>query len=708
MIGQHVRRMRLTAKRLLAAAAIGSCFLFLMQTSAPAWEILGTGTGSLLGSDLTDPDNNGDPEFDIGYDAIFDASDEPGFGGGEFAFNVFDNRLGPSNDKWCCGVPGGISEDDPQWVSAQLPAPHFLTSFTISSANDVEARDPIYWALQGSNDGENYTDIYLYEEGIAPWDARLQVIHWTAGDDFPVQTTSYEYFRMATYETGSSATDPNGAYFQIGEIELFGTPDGEVPPIFIGGEGTIGIQAFDGNRSNESFGPEQPGVPGWSARIVTYDEHLMTVDSHTVAEIVLEDYDGVARAEAYPVVDMAGGTGSFTTNLPYPNGVTDTSQEDFVVQVVADVVIPEGTWTVGFGSDDGGQITISGVEFELWTDDGGATTAPEIDQIRYEGNRGHNWSVGSFTLNEPLETTIVSSFHERGGGDSYEIAVIEGEVIEAANPANGWELLGDGTLGWSVTTTATPLLSADLSAAVSDARAWEFDVNGDTDAADQLAVVNPDPNVYTTVLDVDGVTFQIAGTGSLANGDSFQIIDADQITGTPIITSRDPGQTWTFDSSTGFITFGAGLRGDFNGNGAIDLEDIDILAEQSAAGTNLAEYDLTGDGLVNQADVTEWAKAKDIGYTWIGDSNYDGQFNTADFVKVLGVGKYEAPNTTAKWSEGDWTGDGVFGTGDLVAALSDGGFELGPRTDVAAVPEPSAIFLSLLGLFGLLGLARRR
>ena len=84
MIGQHVRRMRLTGKRLFAAAAIGGCFLFLMQTSAPAWEILGTGTGSLLGSDLTDPDNNGDPEFDIGYDAIFDASDEPGFGGGEF------------------------------------------------------------------------------------------------------------------------------------------------------------------------------------------------------------------------------------------------------------------------------------------------------------------------------------------------------------------------------------------------------------------------------------------------------------------------------------------------------------------------------------------------------------------------------------------------------------------------------------------------
>ncbi len=69
--------------------------------SAQAEKILGTGTGSLLGGDLTDPEDDGDPEVDKGYNAIFSANEEPGFGGGEFAFNVFDNRLGPGNDKWC-------------------------------------------------------------------------------------------------------------------------------------------------------------------------------------------------------------------------------------------------------------------------------------------------------------------------------------------------------------------------------------------------------------------------------------------------------------------------------------------------------------------------------------------------------------------------------------------------------------------------------
>ncbi len=148
------------------------------------------------------------------------------------------------------------------------------------------------------------------------------------------------------------------------------------------------------------------------------------------------------------------------------------------------------------------------------------------------------------------------------------------------------------------------------------------------------------------------------------------------------------------------------LPGDFNGNGELDLEDIDILTAQSAAGTNLPQYDLTGDDLVDGEDVKLWAKSKDIGYTWIGDANFDGQFNTGDFVQVLGAGKYEDLNATAVWSEGDWNGDGAFDTGDLVAALSDGGYEIGPRTDVAAVPEPGSLLLLLLGLIGLA--ARRR
>ena len=74
-----------------------TCFVIGTSDMAQASEVLGTGTDALLGGDLTDPEDDGLPDKDEKYNAKFSANNEPGFGGGEFSFNVFDNRLGPSN-----------------------------------------------------------------------------------------------------------------------------------------------------------------------------------------------------------------------------------------------------------------------------------------------------------------------------------------------------------------------------------------------------------------------------------------------------------------------------------------------------------------------------------------------------------------------------------------------------------------------------------
>ncbi len=195
-----------------------ACFVIGTSDTAQAWEILGVGTASLLGGDLTDPEDDGNPEADDDYNVIFSSNDEPGFGGGEFSFNVFDNRLGPSNDKWCCGPGGGIP-DEGLHITVELEERQALTHFTVSSANDTPARDPIHWEVQGSNDGTNFTDIFSYE-GESVWGAtRLQVILFEAGEDFDVQKTEYQFLRFVTYNT---ATAPAGAYYQLGEIEYFG------------------------------------------------------------------------------------------------------------------------------------------------------------------------------------------------------------------------------------------------------------------------------------------------------------------------------------------------------------------------------------------------------------------------------------------------------------------------------------------------------
>ena len=52
----------------------------------------------------------------------------------------------------------------------------------------------------------------------------------------------------------------------------------------------------------------------------------------------------------------------------------------------------------------------------------------------------------------------------------------------------------------------------------------------------------------------------------------------------------------------------------------------------------------------------------------------------------------------AGWSEGDWNGDGVFTSADFIIAFQDGGYEQGPRPDAAAVPEPAAWTLLVIGL----------
>jgi len=201
-----------------------ACFVISTSDIAQAWEVLGTGTGALLGGDLTDPEDDGAPDTDDGYNVIFSSNDEPGFGGGEFSFNVFDNLVGGGNDKWCCGPGGGIP-DEGLHITVELEEAYALTHFTVSSANDTPARDPIDWAVQGSNDGTNFTAIFSHE-GDSVWgDTRLQVIRFDAGagEDFDVQTKAYQFIRFVCFDT---AANPAGAYYQVSEIEYFGVEGG--------------------------------------------------------------------------------------------------------------------------------------------------------------------------------------------------------------------------------------------------------------------------------------------------------------------------------------------------------------------------------------------------------------------------------------------------------------------------------------------------
>jgi F5/8 type C domain len=197
------------------AASLAVALTF--SPAANAFVILGTGTASLKGSDLTDPDNNGDPEANTNYNATFVSSEEPGFGGGEFAFNVFDNQVGGGNAKWCCGDQNNFPVN-PISIDATLGAPQVLTHFTLTSGNDTPTRDPRVWQIQGSNDGTNFTPIYTRNDpAAAVWTARDQVIRFDGGGVDFATPIAYTTFRFITTETGATT----GARFQLNEIEYF-------------------------------------------------------------------------------------------------------------------------------------------------------------------------------------------------------------------------------------------------------------------------------------------------------------------------------------------------------------------------------------------------------------------------------------------------------------------------------------------------------
>lgn len=141
---------------------------------------------------------------------------------------------------------------------------------------------------------------------------------------------------------------------------------------------------------------------------------------------------------------------------------------------------------------------------------------------------------------------------------------------------------------------------------------------------------------------------------------------------------------------------------DIDGDGVCTVADLNQLAAGIEAGETDSSYDLNADGTVDDADRLYWIGT--LSGTWVGDSNLDGEFNSADIVAVFAVGKFET-GSAAGWEEGDWNGDGTFNSSDIVAAFTEGGFEQGPRT-ASAVPEPSAIAMLFVAMLGLLRFRR--
>jgi hypothetical protein len=149
-----------------------------------------------------------------------------------------------------------------------------------------------------------------------------------------------------------------------------------------------------------------------------------------------------------------------------------------------------------------------------------------------------------------------------------------------------------------------------------------------------------------------------------------------------------------------------GGGGDFDGDGAFTIADVDMLNENIVSGANVETFDLNGDGLVDLGDQTVWldsaATANGFASPYLpGDTNLDGFVNVTD-LNAIGLSWTMGIST---WSGGDLNADGVVNAGDLNLV----GLNWQMSTPVAAqsVPEPHAMLMLATALIGLV-LARRR
>ena len=142
-------------------------------------------------------------------------------------------------------------------------------------------------------------------------------------------------------------------------------------------------------------------------------------------------------------------------------------------------------------------------------------------------------------------------------------------------------------------------------------------------------------------------------------------------------------------------------NGDFNSDGSWNCRDVDALVADIAAANHNPDFDLTGDGLVDHADLDEWlllgganhAAATGGNPFRYGDANLDGVVDVSDF-NLWNTNKFTA---NPAWCAGDFTADGMVDVADFNLWTTN---KFTTAASPAAVPEPEGLMLLVFSMLG--------
>jgi hypothetical protein len=143
------------------------------------------------------------------------------------------------------------------------------------------------------------------------------------------------------------------------------------------------------------------------------------------------------------------------------------------------------------------------------------------------------------------------------------------------------------------------------------------------------------------------------------------------------------------------------LPADFNGDGVVDIADIDLLGTAIATGGSNSNMDLNRDGLVDVTDRGLFLGGDLLtsGNKLNGDADFSGEVQFPDFVTLSN--NFGQPSD---WSGGDFDSDGEVQFRDFVILANNFGQT---AAAAAAVPEPSSLPLLATSL-AILSVWRRR
>ena len=277
-------------------------------------------------------------------------------------------------------------------------------------------------------------------------------------------------------------------------------------------------------------------------------------------------------------------------------------------------------------------------------------------------NGDGSWSWSYDSVDGPDNSQTVTIFAEYGGTDIYssEFALVVNNVPPAVTVDQAEVTVVDGG-----TATNTGLFSDvgddDVSlaasvgvivAAVDGTWTWSFTTIDGVDDSQTVTIV---------ATDSDGASSEV----------TFELMDNDRDAGPAVL--------------------------DLNNDGSVDVMDTDAIIGEVLAGRNDPSFDLSGDGLVDNADLTQWlfeaATHNGFGDAYLaGDTDLDGSVDPADLNALALSWRKSATG----WSLGDFTADGFVDSADLNALALNWRHSIPAAAPAnASAPEPPPLLATL-------------